>query len=233
MEPVYASLTQDAATLQHKTSTPASDGITRRTLIALAGPPGSGKTTIANEVAKRLNAGVDGPPTAMVVSMDGFHYTRAVLDFFPDPVEAHARRGAAFTFDAPGVVALVKRLKRSAPGSPAVYAPSFDHAVKDPVLDGIEIPSTVSLVILEGNWLLYDKEPWNEISTLVDETWFVDVDPATARDRVAKRHVQSGIETTMEAALARADANDIPNGKEVRERLIRPKVMVKSVDLMS
>lgn len=29
----------------------------------------------------------------------GFHYTRAQLDEFPDPDEAHARRGAYWTFD--------------------------------------------------------------------------------------------------------------------------------------
>lgn len=65
---------------------------------------------------------------------------------------------------------------------------------------------------------------------MVDETWFVDLDQALARDRVAKKHVHSGIETTMEAALARAEMNDLPNGDEVRKRLIRPMVTVKSVD---
>jgi pantothenate kinase len=31
--------------------------------------------------------------------MDGYHYYRHQLDQFDDPVEAHASRGAAFTFD--------------------------------------------------------------------------------------------------------------------------------------
>lgn len=160
--------------------------------------------------------------------MDGFHYPRAVLDTFPDPKEAHARRGAAFTFDAAGVVALVKQLKTAT--SAAVSAPIFDHATKDPVLDDIQIPPEASLIILEGNWLLYDEEPWREVRGLADETWFVDVDQALAWDRVAKRHVRSGIETMIEAALARAEMNDLPNGDEVRKRLIRPTVTVKSVD---
>lgn len=228
MEPVYASLTQRAAALQQQTLIAGGDDTTRRVLIALAGPPGSGKTTIAKEVAKRLNAGVDVPNT-VVVPMDGFHYTRAVLDTFPDPEEAHARRGAAFTFDAAGVVALVRQLRSSTSGS--IYAPGFDHATKDPVMGEIEIPPTASLIILEGNWLLYDEEPWREISKLVDESWFVEVDRDTARDRVAKRHVESGIESTMEAALARAEANDVRNGDEVRQKLIKPTVKVKSVDL--
>lgn len=90
-------------------------------------------------------------PTTVVVSIDGFHHPRAVLDTFPDPKEVHERRDAAFTFDAAEVVALVQQLKTTTPA--AVAAPSFDHATKGPVLDDIQIPSEPSLIILEENWL--------------------------------------------------------------------------------
>ncbi|KAI1375648.1 P-loop containing nucleoside triphosphate hydrolase protein [Hypoxylon crocopeplum] len=236
MDSVYTLLAHRALALQQAAEEASHDSDSNRpwrAVIALAGPPGSGKTRIAQEVARRLNAGRE-TPAAAVVPMDGFHYTRATLGTFPNPAEAHARRGAAWTFDAIGVVALFteleasRRAKRTAAST--IYVPSFDHATKDPVSRDIAIPPTVSLVILEGNWLLYDEEPWRRISQLVDESWFVDVDAEVAKYRVAQRHVQSGIESTMEDALARAESNDVPNGDEVRRKLITPTITVQSVD---
>ncbi|KAH8680742.1 P-loop containing nucleoside triphosphate hydrolase protein [Xylariales sp. PMI_506] len=242
MESVYTLLTERARALKLAAETPNRDDPNKpwRAVVAFAGPPGSGKTTIAREVAHRLNGAgnnnsINGTPGAVVViPMDGFHYTRAHLDTLPNPAEAHARRGAAWTFDAAGVVALVKALdaSRQAPRAAAksIRAPSFDHATKDPVVDDIEIPPSATLVILEGNWLLYDEEPWRQIGTFVDETWFVDVDPEVARRRIAVRHVQSGIEATLADGLRRAGQNDVPNGEEVRRKLIKPTVTVQSVD---
>ncbi len=53
-----------------------------KTWIAVAGPPGSGKTTMCAQIAEALNK--DGVPTA-VLPMDGFHYYRKELDMMPDP----------------------------------------------------------------------------------------------------------------------------------------------------
>ena len=66
--------------------------------------------------------------------MDGYHLTRAQLSAMPDARTAHARRGAAFTFDAPAFLELVKKLRQPlCPESQTIYAPSFDHAIKDRV----------------------------------------------------------------------------------------------------
>ena len=40
----------------------------------------------------------------------GYHYTRAQLDQFPDPDEAHARRGAYWTFDGTAFVSKMQEL---------------------------------------------------------------------------------------------------------------------------
>ncbi len=72
--------------------------------------------------------------------MDGFHYSRAHLAGMANPTEAIHRRGAAFTFDAPGFLALIQALV--AKPVTTVLGPSFDHAVKDPVADAIAMPPT-------------------------------------------------------------------------------------------
>ena len=94
----------------------------------------------------------------------------------PDPDHAFERRGAAFTFDAEAFIKLVRRLrdepvtKRDDPLL-SFKAPSFDHAVKDPVADDIYLSSAEDLIILEGNYLLLDESPWNQIASLVDEKY--------------------------------------------------------------
>jgi hypothetical protein len=50
----------------------------------------------------------------------------------------------------------------------------------------------------------------------------VDAPVATIRDRIARRHLAAGIELTMQAALRRAEENDVPNGTMIRVMLIDP-----------
>ncbi|KAF9776821.1 hypothetical protein IL306_004939 [Fusarium sp. DS 682] len=226
MEYVYAELEQRALGLLTKSQRYSQDS---RVIIVLAVPPGSGKSTIAAQVVHRINA-FRQTPIAKVLPMDGFHYSRAFLDSLPNHIEAHARRGAYWTFDGQGVSKMVNQLHatRKRPLT-ALYVPSFDHEIKDPILDAIEISPEVKIVIAEGNWLLYNQHPWNQIADYADETWFVDVDPELALQRVAKRHVSSGIEDTLEAALARARDNDMRNGDEIRASLIQPNITVESI----
>ena len=150
--------------------------------------------------------------------MDGYHLSRAQLSAMPDPATAHARRGAAFTFDAASFLQLVKTIRQPlAPETKTVYAPSFDHAVKDPVENDIPIPPTARVVIMEGNYLSLGKREWKEAAELMDELWFMEVDFETARRRLVKRHVAAGIAEDEEAAGKRADENDLINGREIVE----------------
>jgi pantothenate kinase len=70
----------------------------------------------------------------------------------PDPIEAHARRGAPFTFDPASLKKLVEALKApiTADAPAAIYAPSFDHAKKDPVENDIAILNTQRVLVFEG-----------------------------------------------------------------------------------
>ncbi|KAJ3578443.1 hypothetical protein NPX13_g2118 [Xylaria arbuscula] len=230
MEQVYSSLTRRAISIHKKL---VGESGHRRIVIAFSGPPGSGKSTIANEVAQQINAQFQRP-LAIYLGMDGFHYTRNYLDTLPNHLEAHTYRGAAWTFDADGVLALMETLSssRTAFEPITILAPSFDHELKDPVPDAIRIESEAEIVIIEGNWLLLDRDPWKQIQKLVDDTWFVDVDPELALGRVARRHLAVGIEQTWEAAVARAELNDLRNGNEVRTHLLEPNVRIRSVEVI-
>ncbi|KAJ8127639.1 hypothetical protein O1611_g5994 [Lasiodiplodia mahajangana] len=229
MEQAYSLLMQRAVDAHRKW---VGESGHRRAVIAFSGPPGSGKSTIAVEVARRINAQFRRR-LAICLGMDGFHYTRNYLDTLPNPIEAHTYRGAAWTFDADGVVALLKTLSdsKTAVEPVTILAPSFDHKLKDPVADAIRIEPEAEIVIMEGNWLLLDRDPWKQIPELVDDTWFVDVDLELALGRVARRHLAAGIEQTWEAAVARAKSNDLPNGNEVRMHLLEPNIRIRSVEV--
>ena len=148
--------------------------------------------------------------------MDGYHLSRAQLSALPDPTTAHARRGAAFTFDSSSFLTLVQKLREPLlPESKTLYAPSFDHAVKDPVQGDINIPPTARVIIFEGNYLSLNQGLWKEAAELMDELWFVEVDFETARQRLVRRHVQAGIATDEEQAHKRVTENDLANGKEI------------------
>ncbi|KAI1763811.1 phosphoribulokinase/uridine kinase [Hypoxylon sp. FL1150] len=197
-----------------------------RLLVAIGGIPGSGKTTLSQIVTAALNARhaslhpeiPEAVPVAVFVPMDGYHLTRAQLSAMPDPALAHARRGAEFTFDGASFLRLVRSLRATpAPPSPLqpIYAPSFDHAVKDPKADDIAILPGHRIVVFEGNYVCLDRAPWREAAALMDERWFVSVDEETARRRLIKRHVKAGIARDEVEARKRADENDLENGRQI------------------
>ncbi|KAF2761942.1 phosphoribulokinase/uridine kinase [Pseudovirgaria hyperparasitica] len=227
-----------------------------RTLIGIAGPPGSGKTTIATETVKLINEQstsistdaqdaleTELPVRAISIGLDGFHLPRSALDQMPNKEEAHRRRGAPWTFDAAGALAFVQRLRAWADtevdttyvdsqDEVPIFAPSFDHAAKDPVEDGISIPTSTNIVIIEGIYVLLDEPIWRGIGPLMDLRVFVDVDEDVARTRVAQRHVAAGIEKTIGDAFARVDSNDTLNGRLIKENIVPGvDVRIRSFDI--
>ena len=186
-----------------------------RVLIALAGVPGSGKTTLADKIKRDYLAltGSD-PNTVAVLSIDGFHKTRKELTNMKNPEEAFRRRGAPFTFDGPGCANRIRDVKYKMDSD--VTWPSFDHAEKDPVFDAIVISRQCRLVIIEGIWVLHRTDGFNELEGLFDNSWYLDTPRELANARLAERHMKAwGI--SLEEALERIAINDKPNGDVVEQ----------------
>ena len=178
--------------------------------IAIAGPPGAGKSTFAHAVCASINA-TAREELAVVVPMDGFHYPLSTLDASPDPALARRRRGAPFTFDAQAFVRCIRGLKRNGFGD----VPTFDHAVHDPVDGGCRVRAEHRVVLVEGNYVLLPEAPWKDLvdEGAYDETWFMDTNVDEAMRRVEARHVSVG--RTAEEAKTRADSNDRLNAELV------------------
>uniref|UniRef100_A0AC34FP37 NB-ARC domain-containing protein n=1 Tax=Panagrolaimus sp. ES5 TaxID=591445 RepID=A0AC34FP37_9BILA len=212
MEEIYQQLTQKAINLITENNG------SKRILIGLAGPPGSGKTTTAKKVCDKINE-IIGAGTATVLPMDGFHIPRNKLKEMENAEYLFKRRGAPFTFDPAALLSLIKKLKSA---ETTVKAPSFDHALKDPIQDDIEIPASIKMIILEGNYLLLKDPIWCEISKEFNQKWLITADWEIIKERLIQRHLNAGICANYGEAIARANENDIPNGHYIIENSVKP-----------
>lgn len=169
--------------------------------------------------------------------MDGYHLTRSQLSGMPNAEEAHYRRGAAFTFNAQSYLELVENLRKPIePSTKTIWAPSFDHEVKDPVENDIPIPPSARVVLIEGLYVALSypaprtespttdtqaalPSAWAEACALMDEVWLISVPIPVATERVAKRNYKAGLSSSYEAALKRTVENDMRNAQEILDNL--------------
>jgi fructokinase len=175
-----------------------------RLRVAVAGPPGAGKSTLAAALVERLNR--DGPVAALV-PMDGFHLDNAILD----ARGLRARKGAPETFDALGVLRMVQRLARD----PKVVIPGFDRARDIAIAGAAIVGPERRIAVVEGNYLLLDEEPWRDLRPLWDLSVLLSPPVGVLRARLIDRWLTHGHDPA--AAEARAMGNDIPNALRVIE----------------
>ena len=176
----------------------------QRFVVAIAGPPGSGKSTLA----QRLNVVLPEDASA-VVPMDGFHFDDVVLD----SRGLRPRKGAPETFDYAGFAALLKRIRA---GEPEIAIPVFDRSMELSRAGASIIDSEVKFVLVEGNYLLLDEEPWSALSGLFDFSIFVDVPRGELERRLLERWRGHG--KSDEDARAWIASNDLPNIERVLAR---------------
>jgi pantothenate kinase len=152
-----------------------------RKILGIVGPPGCGKSTLAEALLDFLGE------RAVAVPMDGYHLANVELS----RLGRAARKGAEDTFDSAGYVALLRRLKTQA-ADEIVYAPEFRREIEEPIANAIPVFPETPLVITEGNYLLLDHGHWAAIRSLLDEIWYVDIDHSVRWDRLVKRHMRYG-----------------------------------------
>ena len=187
----------------HLTEVVRTRGATSRHITAIAGPPGSGKSTVADRMAECLNR--NEPGSAAVFPMDGYHFDDQILT----ARGLRARKGAPQTFDVAGFSAMLERLRANTEDEVAV--PVFDRSIEIARNAARFIPKTVRHLIVEGNYLLLDETPWRELD--FDTTVFLEV----PIDELERRLLDRWKELEGEALRVKMEENDLPNARLVVE----------------
>ncbi len=190
-------------------------GTGERHFLALAGAPGSGKSTVAEELYAALDARY--PEQVAVLPMDGFHYDDAVLK----QMNRLPWKGAPDTFDVGGLKSVLDRLRRD--DEPNVAVPVFDRALEISRGSARLIPKSVKLIIIEGNYILLNEAPWRQLADCFDLTVMIDVPESELRKRLRERWVGFGL--NEQEIAHKLDGNDLPNGRAVIEKS-RPADMI-------
>lgn len=182
-------------------------GQRERRILAIAGPPAAGKSTLAEAIVRRVEDALPG--SSALLPMDGFHYDDEVLA----ALGWRARKGAPHTFDVGGYATALRRVRAN--DEPSVAVPRFDRTIEIARAGAILIERSVRLVVTEGNYLLLDESPWSELRRWFDRSVLLLPDAATIEARNRGRWVAMGKDEAWIAA--KLEGNDLPNARVVVE----------------
>ena len=178
-------------------------GDRKRFMVAIAGAPASGKSTLSATLRDALQALGE---TAVVVPMDGYHFDDIILN-----ARGHRpRKGAPFTFDVRGFESLLKRIRS---GEPEIAIPVFDRSMELSRNAADIVGEGSRFILAEGNYLLLKQPPWDRLRGLFDYAIYLSVPKEELERRLVKRWLDHGFD--MAYATNWIASNDMPNIEEV------------------
>lgn len=176
-------------------------GSVKRFMVAIAGPPGAGKSTLADNLAEALKAKGE---SAEVLPMDGFHMDNAILIARGQL----ARKGIPETFDVRAFLDIVKAVR---PGDQEVLVPVFDRSRELAIASARVVSPDHRFIIVEGNYLLFSQGKWAELEGMFDFSIMMAPPIEVLEERLWARW--RGYKLSEEAAHAKVYDNDLPNGR--------------------
>ncbi len=179
----------------------------KRSLIAIAGPPASGKTSLANWLVEEFNQ--TSLYKAQALYMDGFHYDNLLLN----EMNLLPRKGSPNTFDVRGLENTLERIVSSP--TEDVIVPVFDRGLEIARAGASLIAKDVNLLIVEGNYILCGKPPWNRLNEYFDLKILIKIPGSVLKKRLYKRWEYYGLDDA--SIQFKIYENDLPNGEFVME----------------
>ena len=179
----------------------AADDAPERLVVGLVGAPGSGKSTISEQLETALKAaGI----FAGLVAMDGFLLSNTVLD----ELGRRNRKGAPDTFDVEGYLMTLDRVR--ADGAPQILVPVYRRDLHEPVAAGSLVSGT-GVVITEGNYLALETRGWGAARERIDLLIHIDVPEEVLVLRLLNRREDFGMNPLAAGHWVRTV--DLPNAR--------------------
>lgn len=189
-----------------------------RTIIAIVGPPGSGKSTLVEALKAAIDAKFSGG--CEIVPMDGFHYDNRILDQRGDRM----RKGAPHTFDVGGLASIIQRLQ-TAPYQ-EIAVPVFDRENDCAYASARIVASQTEIILVEGNYLLLDDPHWRVLHGMFDLTISIECDYEILKQRLSQRWLD--LNFTIAETEAKLEQNDLPNCRLVQSHSCRADLVYRS-----
>lgn len=185
----------------------------RRIMVGIAGAPGSGKSTLATRLQRALTQ-IEGNATALVIGLDGWHVPNELLEEKNILVDGEWRslitfKGVPESFDADAFLLFLRRARFVN----NLRFPVYDRSLHQPIQDAGFLQSAHKILIVEGNYLLLEESPWNQIRTQLDLTCFLRVGESLRWQSLIQRHLRGG--KSPAAALAHIRRVDVPNARRI------------------
>jgi uridine kinase len=188
-------------------------------IIGIAGLSCSGKTTLANRLANRLNA--------PVISLDDYYLS---LDEIPFEARTQLNFDAPEMFDSRLLLTHLAQLKQGR----EILHPTYDFVTFTRGIEEVRIEPS-EYIVVEGQYALY----WQEINALIDSKVFLDIDPLMCLDRRIARDVLQRGRSEEEVrwrfqrdVLPMYEAHMWPTSKEATiciRKIEEPHLLVESV----
>ena len=200
----------------------------RRFLVAIAGPPGSGKTAFATLLVAVIDA-VLKSEQAVMIPQDGWHYPNTYLnshtiDHNGETISLRQLKGAPETYDTDAAYSFLERVRQGG----SLRYPVYSRLEHNPIADAGLVSQNHHWMILEGNYWLLQEPAWQPFQGLFDATIFLTADPGALIDGLRQRHLRGGkdpafVEKHMQMV-------DIPNIERVLNHSSKAQIVVEKAN---
>lgn len=193
-----------------------------RIVVFLAAPPAVGKTTLC-QFLEYLSQQKEDVTEVQALGLDGFHYHSEYINshdavVLGKTVPMKTVKGCPETYDTEKLQKKLEKIKQE-----NILWPIYDRNIHDVVEDVTEV--TKDIVLIEGNWLLLNEEPWKSIKEIADYTILIQSAEETLKERLIGRKIKGGL--SREEAEAWYVNSDSVNVKRVLQTSIPGDLMLK------